>query len=88
MYTFWLADSFNLNSFMIASSMVGAGMTWWQAWLAVIVGYSCSAFFLVLNAYPGAVHHIIFPSYIRASFGTLGALWPVLNRAGMACICE
>ncbi|SGZ01869.1 BQ5605_C033g11170 [Microbotryum silenes-dioicae] len=84
--TFWLADSFNLNSFMIASSIVGSGMSWWAAWLTVWVGYSVAACFLVLNAYAGAKYHIIFPAYIRASFGTLGALWPVFNRAGMACI--
>ncbi|KAL8287021.1 hypothetical protein RQP46_004027 [Phenoliferia psychrophenolica] len=37
-YTFWVADSFNVNTFQIASSMVTVGMTWWQAWLAVWVG--------------------------------------------------
>jgi len=84
--TFWLADSFNINTFQIASSMVAAGMTWWQAWLAVWVGYGIAAVFLILNAYPGAKHHIIFPAYCRASFGTFGALWPVFNRAAMACI--
>ncbi|KAM0750161.1 NCS1 nucleoside transporter family [Meredithblackwellia eburnea MCA 4105] len=85
-YTFWLADSFNINTFQIASSMVTLGMTWWQAWLAVWVGYGIAACFLVLNAYPGAKYHIIFPAYCRASFGNLGALWPVFNRAAMACI--
>ncbi|KAK4704084.1 nucleobase:cation symporter-1, NCS1 family, partial [Phenoliferia sp. Uapishka_3] len=83
---FWLADSFNVNTFQIASSMVALGMTWWQAWLAVWVGYGTAACFLVLNAYPGAKYHIIFPAYARASFGPIGALWPVMNRAVMACI--
>lgn len=71
---------------MIASSMVGAGMSWWQAWLAVWVGYGLSAVFLVLNAYPGARYHIIFPAYARASFGVYGACWPTLNRAFCAII--
>jgi NCS1 family nucleobase:cation symporter-1 len=48
--------------------------------------YAFAAFFLVLNAYPGAVHHLIFPAYIRTSFGPIGALWPVFNRAAMACV--
>ncbi|ORY84681.1 NCS1 nucleoside transporter family [Leucosporidium creatinivorum] len=85
-WSFWLADSWNLNTFMIGSAMVGAGMTWWQAWLATIVGYSIAAGFLVLNAYPGAVHALIFPAYVRSSFGVLGGLWPVVNRACMAAI--
>lgn len=29
--SFWIADSFNLNTFVIASSMISAGLTWWQA---------------------------------------------------------
>lgn len=84
--TFWLADSFNINTFQIASAMVAAGLTWWQAWLCVWIGYSVAAVFLVLNAQPGAKYHILFPSYCRASFGTYGALWPVFNRSAMAAI--
>ncbi|GAA5837248.1 hypothetical protein JCM11251_004945 [Rhodosporidiobolus azoricus] len=85
-YAFWLADSANLSTFMIASSMIGAGMTWWQAWLAVWVGYGIAAVFLVLNAIPGARYHIIFPSYARASWGVYGAMWPVLNRTVCAIV--
>lgn len=33
--TFWLADSFNVNTFMIASSGISLGLTWWQVWLCV-----------------------------------------------------
>ncbi|GAA5932535.1 nucleobase cation symporter-1 family protein [Sporobolomyces koalae] len=85
-WTFWIADSFNLNTFMIASSMVGAGLSWWQAWLCVIVGYSLAAGFLVLNAIPGGQYSIIFPAYVRASFGVFGGFWPVLQRAVMSCV--
>jgi hypothetical protein len=28
----WIADSYNLNTWMIVSSMVGLGLSWWQAW--------------------------------------------------------
>ncbi|BGO94377.1 hypothetical protein NBRC10512_002075 [Rhodotorula toruloides] len=85
-WAFWCADSVNLSTFMIASSGISLGLSWWQCWLAVWVGYGIAAFFLVLNAYAGAVLHIIFPAYIRASFGVLGGLWPALNRAFMACV--
>ncbi|POY76434.1 hypothetical protein BMF94_0633 [Rhodotorula taiwanensis] len=84
--TFWIADSFNINTFMIASSGIALGMTWWQCWLAVWVGYGLSALFLAANAYAGAEYHIIFPAYIRASFGVIGGVWPALNRAFMACV--
>lgn len=84
--SFWVADSFNINTWMIASSMIQLGLSWWQAWICVWIGYGITAPFLVLNARPGAVFHITFPVVARASFGLWGSLWCVLNRAAMACI--
>lgn len=71
---------------MIASSMIVDGLTWWQAWLCVWSGYFISGFFIVATARIGAVYHISFPVAVRASFGIYGSLWPVFNRAAMACI--
>jgi NCS1 family nucleobase:cation symporter-1 len=34
----------------------------------------------------GATYHISFPVVTRASFGIYGSLWPIFNRAGMACV--
>lgn len=83
---FWVADCFNLNTFTISSTMITSGLTWWQAFICVIVGYCLVGPLLVLNARPGAVHGISFPAANRTTFGLLGSLWPVINRAGMACI--
>ncbi|KAI0696837.1 permease for cytosine/purines, uracil, thiamine, allantoin-domain-containing protein [Cytidiella melzeri] len=83
---FWVADSFNINTWMIVSSMVQLGLSWWQAWICVWLGYSVVAPFIVLNARPGAMYHITFPVVARTSFGLWGSLWPVFNRGVMACI--
>ncbi|KAG9236402.1 permease for cytosine/purines, uracil, thiamine, allantoin-domain-containing protein [Amylocarpus encephaloides] len=84
---FWIADSFNINTWMISSSMiVQAGLSWWQSWLCVWIGYSIAACFIVLTGRIGATYHISFPVASRSSFGIWGALWPVFNRAAMACI--
>ncbi|TFY68007.1 hypothetical protein EVJ58_g1275 [Rhodofomes roseus] len=83
---FWVADSFNINTWEIASSMVDAGLSWWQAWICVWIGYGVVAPFIVLNARPGAKFHITFPVVARASFGIWGSLWCVFNRAAMACV--
>ncbi|KAL3425796.1 hypothetical protein PVAG01_02587 [Phlyctema vagabunda] len=84
---FWIADSFNINTWMISSSMITAsGLSWWQSWLCVWIGYSIAACFICLTGRIGAVYHISFPVVSRASFGIWGALWPVFNRAAMACI--
>lgn len=83
---FWVADGFNLSSMMIASTGYANGLSWWAAWLAVWLGYSLTAIFIVLNARTGAVHHIGFPVLARSSFGLFGSLWPVLNRVVLACV--
>jgi hypothetical protein len=71
-------------SWMIASSMVTLGLSPWQAWGCVWVGYSLVAPFIVLNARPGAILHVTFPVVARMSFGIWGSLWCVFNRAAMA----
>lgn len=82
----WVADCFNINTWMIVSSMVGAGLSWWQAWICVWLGYGFVSPFIVLNARPGAIHHITFPVVARTSFGIWGSLWCTFNRGAMACI--
>ncbi|KAK2751551.1 hypothetical protein FQN55_000272 [Onygenales sp. PD_40] len=83
---FWISDSFNINTWMISSAMIVEGLSWWQSWICVWFGYFIAAAFLVLSARIGATYHISFPVGIRASFGIWGSLWPVFNRAAMACI--
>ncbi|KAJ4400291.1 uracil permease [Neurospora sp. IMI 360204] len=83
---FWIADSFNINTWMISSSMMVNGLSWWQSWLCVWIGYAISACFICLTGRIGAIYHIGFPVASRSSFGIWGSLWPVLNRAAMACI--
>jgi len=71
---------------MIASSSVVAGISWWQAWLCVWIGYTIAGTFICATGRIGAVYHIGFPVVSRSSFGIWGALWPVFNRAAMACV--
>ncbi|KAI1339534.1 permease for cytosine/purines, uracil, thiamine, allantoin-domain-containing protein [Xylariaceae sp. FL0016] len=83
---FWIADSFNINTWMISSSMIVAGLSWWQSWLCVWIGYAIAGVFICLTGRIGATYHIGFPVVNRSSFGIWGSLWPIFNRAAMACI--
>ncbi|KAI5369300.1 Putative purine-cytosine permease [Septoria linicola] len=83
---FWISDSFNINTWMISSSNIVDGLSWWQSWLCVWIGYGIAACFVVLTGRIGAKYHISFPVIARSSFGIWGGLWPVLNRAVMACV--
>ncbi|KAI8633461.1 permease for cytosine/purines, uracil, thiamine, allantoin-domain-containing protein [Xylariaceae sp. FL1651] len=81
---FWIADSFNINTWMISSASIVNGLSWWQAWLSVWIGYSIAGAFVCATGRIGATYHIGFPVVNRASFGIWGSLWPVLNRAVLA----
>jgi nucleobase:cation symporter-1, NCS1 family len=83
---FWIADSFNINTWMISSSNIVDGLSWWQSWICVWIGYAIAACFVCLTGRIGAKYHISFPVVSRSSFGIWGSLWPVFNRAGMACV--
>ncbi|CAF1078916.1 unnamed protein product [Adineta steineri] len=83
---FWLADSININTWMIISGMIIGGLTWWEAWLCTWIGYTFSAVFICLSGRIGATYHISFPIVSRSSFGLFGSLWPVFNRSFMACV--
>lgn len=74
------------NTWMISSSMIVDGLSWWQSWICVWIGYFIAASFVCLTGRIGAVYHISFPVTARASFGIWGSFWPVLNRVVMAMI--
>ncbi|KAI3331670.1 permease for cytosine/purines, uracil, thiamine, allantoin-domain-containing protein [Xylariaceae sp. AK1471] len=81
---FWIADSFNINTWMISSASIVNGLSWWQAWLSVWIGYSIAGCFVCATGRIGATYHIGFPVVNRASFGIWGSLWPILNRSVLA----
>ncbi|KAF2272700.1 uracil permease [Westerdykella ornata] len=83
---FWVADSFNINTWMISSAQIVDGLSWWQSWICVWLGYTIAGAFVCSTGRIGATYHISFPVVARSSFGIWGALWPVFNRAAMACI--
>lgn len=83
---FWVADSFNISTWMIAATGVQQGMTWWQTWLSVLLGYLFCGVFVSVSARIGVVNHISYPIALRASFGIFFALWPVVSRVLMSCV--
>src|SRR5437016_2289735 len=74
-----------IPTYMLASSLIGGGMNWWQAILTIFLGNLIVLIPMVLNAHAGTRYGIPFPVYCRASFGTKGANVPALLRAFVAC---
>ncbi len=81
----WVGMSVCIPTYMLAASMVEAGMNWWQSLLAILLGNAIVLLPLVLNAHAGTKYGIPFPVYSRASFGIYGAHVPSLLRSLVAC---
>lgn len=81
----WISMSACIPTYMLASSLIGGGMNWWQAVLTIFLGNLIVLVPMVLNAHAGTKYGIPFPVYCRASFGTLGANVPAILRALVAC---
>ena len=81
----WISMSACIPTYMLASSLIGGGMNWWQAIVTIFLGNLIVLVPMVLNAHAGTRYGIPFPVFCRASFGTRGANIPALMRAFVAC---
>jgi len=81
----WISMSACIPTYMLASSLIGGGMNWWQAILTIFLGNLIVLIPMILNAHAGTLYGIPFPVYCRASFGTKGANVPAILRALVAC---
>jgi NCS1 family nucleobase:cation symporter-1 len=81
----WISLSACIPTYMLASSLIAEGMSWWQAVVTIFLGNTIVLIPMVLNAHAGTKYGIPFPVYCRPSFGLLGANIPALLRALVAC---
>lgn len=81
----WISMAACIPTYMLASSLIGEGMNWWQAILTIFLANVIVLIPMVLNAHAGTKYGISFPVYCRASFGVWGANIPALLRAFVAC---
>ncbi len=81
----WVGMSVCIPTYMLASSMVQAGMGWRLALFTILLGNAIVLVPLALNGHAGTRYGIPFPAFARAAFGVRGAHVPSLLRAVVAC---
>ena len=74
-----------IPTYMLASSMIDAGMTWWQSLFTILLGNAIVLVPLVINAHAGTKYGIPFPVFARAAYGWRGAHVPSILRSIVAC---
>jgi nucleobase:cation symporter-1, NCS1 family len=81
----WISMAHCIPTYMLAGSLLAAGMNWWQALVTIGLGNLIVLVPILLNAHPGTRYGIPFPVLARASFGTSGANIAAILRAIVAC---
>lgn len=84
-FSLWVGMAVCIPSYMIAASLISAGMSLWQAIACVFLGNMIVLIPMVLNGKVGAKYGIPYPVFARSSFGILGSNIPALLRAIVAC---
>ncbi|HET9887617.1 MAG TPA: NCS1 family nucleobase:cation symporter-1 [bacterium] len=81
----WIGMCVCIPTYMLASGLIAAGMSWRQAIFTIALGNVIVLVPMILNGHAGARYGIPFPVLARASFGVLGANVPAILRALVAC---
>ncbi|KAH8745432.1 permease for cytosine/purines, uracil, thiamine, allantoin-domain-containing protein [Hyaloscypha finlandica] len=85
-FLFWFAEGSSITSLTTVGTAVKNGLSWWEAWLAVIFSHVVIAFYMTLTGRAGAVYHTPFPVIARTSFGQWGSYFPLISRQIMTII--
>src|SRR4029077_3396445 len=81
----WISMAHSIPTYMLASGLMTAGMSWAQALFTILLGNTIVLIPILLNSHPGTKYGIPFPVFARAAYGTLGSNVPALMRALVAC---
>jgi len=78
----WISMAHCIPTYMLASGLMNAGMSWGQALFTILLGNTIVLAPILLNSHPGTKYGIPFA---RAAYGTAGSNLPALMRALVAC---
>lgn len=79
-------SSLAMDNWTLGSAMVGVGLAWWQAIVAIFVGEVLRSVAAALNSRCAEVYHIGFPVVARSVFGMYGSYYAVTARAVLAAV--
>src|SRR5438046_4114301 len=81
----WVSMAHCIPTYMMASGLISAGMSWRQALFTILLGNIIVLGPILLNSHAGTKYGIPFPVFARAAYGTFGSNLPALMRALVAC---
>ncbi|KUI59673.1 Allantoin permease [Cytospora mali] len=82
--SFYWALSF--GNWTLGSTMVGIGLSWWEAIVVIFVSQVISSVAMFFNSRCASAYHIGYPVVARSVFGMWGSFYVVAARACLAVI--
>lgn len=77
----WVSMCICMPTYMMAASIISAGLTWWQALINVALGNLIVLIPMQLNSHAGTKYGIPYPVFARLSFGVWGSNIAAMARA-------
>ncbi|MDD7911481.1 MULTISPECIES: NCS1 family nucleobase:cation symporter-1 [Pseudovibrio] len=81
----WVGMVVCIPTYLLASYLIGAGMSWDQAVFTILLANAIVLIPMVLIGHAGTKYGIPFPVLLRSSFGPVGAKIPAVARGIVAC---
>lgn len=66
--------------------MLALGLTWWQAFITLLVGHLLASVLVVAASFPGLYYYVSFPVATRIAWGYWGSVFVVLNRTILSIV--
>lgn len=83
---YWVLTGLNISGWTTASSLLGLGLSVWQAMVSVIIGNLIVAVAVVGTGFVGAEWHVGFPIFNRFVWGVYGSFLPLLMRIMLSIV--
>jgi cytosine/uracil/thiamine/allantoin permease len=77
----WVGMAIVITTYTLDSGLMVAGISWWQALLTISLGNVIILIPMILNAHAGTKYGVLFPVFVRSSFGVKGANVAAMARA-------
>ena len=81
----WVGIIVSIAVYQVASGLIVAGMTWYQALFTIVLGHTLVMAFAVILGHFGTKYGLNFPMLCKMAFGTRGVIVPTLVRGIIGC---
>lgn len=85
MTNLWIGMIVSIAVYQVASGLIVAGMSWYEALFTIVLGHSLVMAVAVILGHFGTKYGLTFPMLCKYIFGTKGIIVPAIVRGALGC---